>query len=271
LPYDSAVNGGAMKRICACACASVFAGFLLVSAACTRRSAENTEVNFFPLHADDTWIYAVERPLRNQRTRMTVRVRGERYVESLRRRCRLVDESYAGEDKEIDAPGAKPEVHPIAYYRENGFLYRALSLEYKGNELRDVGLGSGEERFLPETLGRDSSWESLTTAYNLGGGTGYDVRQSHRAAFESSVIEVPAGRFTGCIRVDTVAVHGGKHEGQYDANPIVLYYSDWYAPNVGLILTVQSNRPDTSAPGSGPPLSQIELLAYDVEGVRHGK
>ena len=108
----------------------------------------------------------------------------------------------------------------------------------------------------------------MTTAYDLGGGNGYDVRQTHRAVSEPSVIEVPAGRFTGCIRVDTVAVHGGKHDGQYDANPIVLYYSDWYAPNVGLIRTIQSDRPDTSVPGNGPPLSQIELLAYDVEGAK---
>jgi hypothetical protein len=237
----------------------------MLSAACTRHGVGNTQVDFFPLHADDTWIYAVDHPLRNLHTRMTVRVRGERYVESLHRRCRLVEESYAGDDNEIEARGAKPEIHPIAYYREKGFLYRALSLEYHGDELREVGLGSGEERFLPDTLGSDFSWDSLTTAYNLGGGNSYDVRQTHRTVSESGVIGVPAGRFAGCIRVDTVAVHGGKHDGQYEANPIVLYYSDWYAPNVGLVRTIESNRPDTSVPGSGPPLSQIELVAYDVE------
>ena len=98
---------------------------------------------FFRCTPDDTWIYAVDRPLRNLHTRMTVRVRGERYVESLRRRCRLVDESYAGNDNEIEAPGGKPEIHPIAYYRENGFLYRALSLEYRGRRgaRRRPGLG----------------------------------------------------------------------------------------------------------------------------------
>jgi hypothetical protein len=252
------------------ACASLLAGLLTLLAACTRHGAETGQVDFFPLHADDTWIYAVDRPLRNLHTHMTVRVRGERYVESLRRRCRLVDESYAGDDNGISAPTGKPEVHPIAYYRENGFLYRALSLEYHGKELHDAGLGSGEERFLPDALVRDAAWDSLTTAYDLGGGTGYDVRQSHRAVSESGVVEVPAGRFSDCIRVDTVALHGGKHGGQYDA-PVVLYYSDWYAPNVGLIRTIESNRPDTSAPESGPPLALIELLAYDVEGARSSR
>ena len=248
-------------------CGAVFAGLLTVSmAACTRNTADSTAVDFFPLHPDDTWVYAVDRPLRNLHTRMTVRVRGERYVETLRRRCRLVDESYAGDDTVIDAPDGKPETYPIAYYRENGFLYRALSLEYHGGELRDVGLGSGEERFLPDALNRGLAWDSLTTAYDLGGGSSYGVRQTHRAILESGPVEVPAGRFTGCIRVDTVALHGGKHDGAYDANPIVLYYSDWYAPGVGLIRTIQSNRPDGSAAGKGPPLSQIELLAFDVEG-----
>ncbi len=255
-----------MKRMRARACAGVVAGVLALAAAgCSRRTAEPRAADFFPLHADDTWVYEVARPLRNLRTRMTVRVRGERYVEALRRRCRLVDESYAGDDDQLDGPTGKPEIYPIAYYRENGFLYRALSLEYNGNELREVGLGSGEERFLPDALSRDLSWDSVTTAYDLGGGNGYGVRQSHRAVPETAEIAVPAGHFTGCIRVDTVALHGGKRDGAYDADPIILYYSDWYAPNVGLVRTVQSNHPDRT----GPPLSQVELLAYDVEGAKH--
>lgn len=258
-----------MSRVRARACAGVLAGLLTVSApACTRESPDTARADFFPLHPDDTWVYQVDRPLRNLRTRMTVRVRGDRYVQALRRRCRLVDETYAGDADQIDASDGKPEIYPIAYYRENGFLYRALSLEYRGSELRDVGLGSGEERFLPDTLSRELAWDSLTTAYDLGGGNSYGVRQTHRAMPEPDAIEVPAGRFTGCIRVDTVALHGGKHDGEYDADPIVLYYSDWYAPDVGLIRTIQSNRPDGSAAGKGPPLSQIELLAFDVEGAK---
>lgn len=240
--------------------------FMPCAAACTRPSRDGGQTDFFPLHAEDTWVYEVVRPLRNLRTRMTVRVRGEHYIDALGRRCRLVDESYPADDAPLgDTLGtsAKPEVYPIAYYRENGFLYRALSLEYRGNELRDVGIGSSEERFLPDGLGNDLAWDSVTTAYDLGGGNGYGVRQTHRAALEVRAIEVPAGRFTGCVRVDTVALHGGQRNGKYDADPIVLYYADWYAPNVGLIRTVESNRPD-----GGPALAQIELLAYDVEGAR---
>jgi hypothetical protein len=236
----------------------------LSAVGCARQPDTAAATDFFPLHPDDTWVYDVSRPLRNVHTRMTVRARGERYVNALRRRCRLVEESYAAGEALLDSPLAtavKPEIYPIAYYRENGFLYRALSLEYKGDDLEDVGLGSAEERFLPEGLERNPAWDSVTKAYDLGGGSGYDVHQTHRAAPERSNVEVPAGRFGGCIRVDTVALHSSRREGKAEGDPVVLYYSDWYAPNVGLVRTVQSSRPD-----GGPPLSQIELLAYDVEG-----
>jgi len=245
-------------------CASVAAVLcVLLAGACSRQEPGAGETDFFPLHADDMWIYEVVRPLRNEHTRMTVHVRGDRYVGAIGRRARLVDESYAGDDAPLlggEPRSPKPEVYPIAYYRKNGFLYRAFSLEYHGGELRDAGLASNEERFLPEGLGNNLAWDSVTTAYDLGGGNGYGVRQSHRAVLEPVVVEVPAGRFAGCVRVDTVALHSGQREGKYDADPIVLYYSDWYAPNVGLIRTVQSNRA-----GGGPPLAEIDLLAYDVQ------
>lgn len=261
-------DGYVMNRACARTCAGFVAGLLSLSApGCTRHRDGTTQADFFPLHAEDTWVYEVAQPLRNVHTRMTVRVRDERFIRALGRRCRLVDESYAALDApmgELSGNGAKAEVYPIAYCRENGFLYRALSLEYRGNELREVGLGSAEERFLPDGLRTNAAWDSITTAYDLGGGSGYGVRQTHRAAQESNVIDVPAGQFSGCVRVDTVALHAGRRDNQYDTDPIVLYYLDWYAPGVGLVRTIQSDRPD-----GHPALAQIDLLAYDVEGAKH--
>jgi hypothetical protein len=256
-----------MNRTCACACAGFVAGLLSWSVAgCSRDSGKGGGAEFFPLHDEDTWIYGVEQPLRNVRTRMTVRVRGERYITTLGQRCRLVDETYGGSDAAMVAAQGETQdqqVHPIAYCRKDGFLYRALSLEYHGKEVQEMGLGSGEERFLPEGLQSDLAWDSITTAYELGGGNGYDVKQRHRAVPETRVIEVPAGRFGGCVRVETIAVHGGRHDGKSEPDPVVLYYRDWYAPNVGLVRTTQSDRP-----GEGPVLAQIELLAYDVEGAK---
>jgi len=247
-------------------CVGLLAGLLASSPGCRRSDTESSAPNFFPLHADDTWVYEVTRPLRNERTRMTMRVRGERYMASLGRRCRLVDETYAGEDRTFGAAaadGGKPEIYPVAYCRIDGFLYRALSLEYRGGEVREIGLGSNEERFLPDGFGADVAWDSVTTAYDLGGGNGYGVQQTHWVVPDAGAVDVPAGRFTGCVRVETVALHTGRHDGVNDGEPVVLYYSDWYAPNVGLIRTLESNRPD-----GGPPLAQFELLAYDVEGAR---
>jgi len=244
----------------------LLASALVSGSACTRSSSETAAPNFFPLHVDDTWVYEVTRPLRNEHTRMTMRVRGERYLSTLGRRCRLVDETYSAEDAAFGVPAApsgKPEIYPVAYCRMDGFLYRALSLEYHGGEVREIGLGSKEERFLPVAFGTSLAWESVTTAYDLGGGNGYGVQQTHWVVPDSGLVEVPAGRFTGCVHVETVALHAGRHAGANEGEPIVLYYSDWYAPDVGLIRTLQSNRPD-----GGPPLAQIDLLAYDVEGTR---
>jgi len=227
--------------------------------ACERSRPTDSNVNFFPLHAEDTWVYEVTRPLRNRRSRMTVRARGDQYVAALKRRCQLVEESYSPDEDN----GGRPETYPIAYYRENGFLYRAMSLEYRDGELQDIGLGSSEERFLPDQPTADSTWESRTTAYKLGVQESYGVTQHHRAALDPDTITVPAGSFSRCLRVDTVAVHRGKREGKDDDRPVILYYADWYAPNVGLVRTLQWSRPD-----GGPPLAKIELVAYDVEGAR---
>ena len=249
------------------ACVGLLAGMLAVSSpGCTRSADDRGSPDFFPLHSEDTWVYDVVRPLHNERTRMTVRVRGDRYIQPLGRRCQLVDETYAAGTTALglsSGAAAQPELYPVAYCHKDGYLFRALSLEYDGREIRDIGLGSSEERFLPDGLRSDLSWDSVTTAYNLGGGTTYGVHQTHRTVLEAVPINVPAGWFNGCVRVETVALHQGQHEGKYDGDPIVWYYTDWYAPNVGLIRTTQSTRPD-----GGPPTAQIELVSYDVEGAQ---
>lgn len=247
-----------MKTVPRWLAAVVFAGEGL--AACHRTEPKAPTATFFPLHAEDTWVYEVARPLSNQRSRMTVRARGDQFIQVLHRHAHLVEESYAADEEN----GGRAETYPIAYYRENGFLYRALSLEYRDGQLHDVGLGSSEERFLPDALAANVSWESLTTAYDLGPNDRYGVTQQHRAVLDPAPIAVPAGQFVGCLRVDTVAVHKGQRGGRTDERPLILYYEDWYAPNVGLVRTVQSSRAD-----GGPALAQIELLAYDVEGARH--
>ncbi len=236
-------------------------------AGCRGDERAGTGPDFFPLHTDDTWTYEVHHVLRNERTRMTVRVRDERYVEALGRRCRMVEETYATEASlfSIQRPPTRPrsELYPVAYYHDEGYLFRSLALEYRDNDIRPVGIGTSVERFLPEGLRTDLSWADESTAFDVGGGAGYVVRQTHWSRIEDELVQVPAGTFRGCVRVDTVAVHGEKGEARDSNSPVVLYYSDWYAPNVGLIRSVQRNRS-----GGGPPTAQVELLSFDVAGAR---
>jgi hypothetical protein len=219
------------------------------------------EADFFPLHPDDTWLYEVGQPMRNRRLRMTVRVRGKEFVKSVGRRCDVVEEIYGPQN-----PVARDEPverYPIAYYRDGNFLHRVLSLEYRDGEVAEAGLDSFEERFLPLGLAAAASWDGQTRAYVLGPDNDYRVLQQHEARPAEEVVDVPAGRFRDCIRVDTRALHATTRGGRPDDAPMTLYYTDWYAPNVGLIRSVQHSRPD-----GGPPLAEILLLAYDVEGVR---
>ncbi len=258
-----------MPRAVTSAVIGLLAGLLSVGdIGCERSDRQRPAPDFFPLHADDSWVYEVLRPVRNERTRMTVRVRDERYIPSLGRRCRLVDETYAIEGLLGSLSGRETpprvEMHPVAYYRKDGFLYRSMSFDYRGQELLDTGIGSVDERFLPDGLGHGIAWESSTTAYDLGGGIDFGVGQTHWTASTAESVDVPAGRFGGCVRVDTVALHGSHRRDKGQELPVVLYYTDWYAPDVGLVRSQQSDQP-----GGGTPAVLIELLSYHVATAAH--
>src|SRR5215470_3467560 len=116
---------------------SVLAGCVaLAMNGCRQRDAYSARADFFPLHAEDTWVYEIARPADSVRTHMTVRVRGERYIQALGRPCRLVEESYRNVFPAVELPegGPGPELYPIAFCRTDGFLSRARPLEYRGEE-----------------------------------------------------------------------------------------------------------------------------------------
>jgi hypothetical protein len=164
--------------------------------------------------------------------------------------CRIVDEHYG------DRP---PEEHsPIVYCTEGGFLHRVMSLEYRGESLEDNGLRSGELRFLPINLGQTHDWEGRTNAYQLPDGSGFEVRQLHQVFIQPEALEVPAGRFELCARVDTTAVHSATGPDGAAVGPrVVYYYSDWYAPGVGLIRSEQRSA-------NAEVLATIELVSYQI-------
>ena len=146
------------------------------------------------------------------------------------------------------------EQEPVLYYRDQGFLHR-LFLTRQGGKLVPAS-GSGDTRFLPAVLEAGASWDSATVAFQVQTGeTGFQVTHRHVLNLERDVVRVPAGSFSNCIRVDTYSSHGpgsGAH-----GDEIVFYYSDWYAPGVGLVRTQQWDDEKRTRERS-----RIELLDY---------
>jgi hypothetical protein len=164
--------------------------------------------------------------------------------------CRIVDERYG------DRPAG--ERSPIVYCAERGFLHRVMSLEYRGQSLEDNGLRSGELNFLPIDLAKTPAWEGRTSAYQLPDGSGFEVRQLHQVFVQREPVDVPAGRFEGCARVETTAVHSATGpDGSAIGTRIVYYYSDWYAAGVGLIRTEQRSA-------AAEVLATVELVGYQI-------
>ena len=233
-------------------CLALLAVVALSGQASCRSSGRPDPSAYFPLRVDDTWVYEIARPADLDRARLLIRARGDQFVEPLRKRAHVVEERYAAD---ADDPPGEPTL--LAYYQEEGFVHRAMSLEYKGAEIVEFGPHAAEQRFLPLVLDERSRWRGKTTAYDVPGGTGYAVEQEHAAVGEPETIEVPAGRFQGCIRVDTVAVQTLQADGRISGKPSVLYYRDWYAPDVGLVRSRLSNRAD-----HGAVLAETTLISF---------
>ncbi len=245
------VGVGLLLRSGAVALAVVTAG----CAARVPRSRPPSITDFFPLTPSSHWEYVVNRHTAATPLRLDATVRTNEFMGPNGHACRVVDEGYG------DRPAEEPT--PIVYCTEGGFLHRVMSLEYRGEALEDNGLRSGELKFLPVNLGATTTWEGRTNAYQLADGSGFEVRQLHQVYLQNEPIDVPAGRFAHCARVETTAIHSATSP---DGNPvgprIVYYYSDWYAPGVGLVRTEQRSA-------TGEVLATVELVTYHVAEEAH--
>jgi hypothetical protein len=216
------------------------------------RPAAVAPASFFPLDPNSRWEYAVSRQAGHERFQFTATVQQDDFVAPDGQACRIVDERYT------DIAGGTR--FPVLYCSKGGFLHRVMSLEYRGDALEDNGLKSGELKFLPTDLAQVQTWEGWTNAYRLPDGSGFEVRQLHERVPEPEEVAVPAGRFDGCVRVDTTAIHSATGADGRPVGPrIVFYYSDWYAPGVGLVKTEQRNA-------QAEVLATIELVAYAIGG-----
>src|SRR6266851_3061993 len=120
------------------------------------------------------------------------------------------------ENYEIDRGG----VRPVLYYSNEGFLNRLSGLEYVGKRAQAP-----------------------------------TIAQSHRSFAEPEEIVTQAGRFKGCLRIETEARFSG---GAYE-QPMILNYREWYAPAVGLVKSLA-----TKDGFQGQVLESVELLKFQT-------
>lgn len=236
-----------LRRVCG-------AVIVLAAAGCgvAVRHGRDTETSFFPLAPRSHWEYVVSRRAGRESFRFVATVRQDEFHAADGRACRIVDERYTDV--------SEAERFPVVYCAEGGFLHRVMSLEYRGETLEDNGLRSGELKFLPTDLSHVDAWEGRTSAYRLPDGSGFEVQQYHQVKHGLERTVVPAGDFPRCVRVETTAVHSAVGaDGQPVGPRVVYYYSDWYAPGVGLVRTEQRD------PQAGV-VATIELVTYEIGG-----
>lgn len=205
---------------------------------------------FFPLKPNMMWMYRVQSKSQQREYVVTDTVVGERYVPALKLTGAVVQEFY-----NLDRAGLRP----IIYIQKGGYLTRLSGLDYVKDEITPPAWGRAiEEDFLPERLSPDTIWQNKLFPYGKLPG-GFDVAQSHRSFREMRTVAVPAGRYAGCIRIETLAQYEGEAYSRR-RDVLKLAYEDWYAPNIGLVRTIAYQ----GGP-SGPEMERVELLRFDAD------
>ena len=152
------------------------------------------------------------------------------------------------------APEAKSTV---AYLRKDGFLLRYPWLDSENGTVWDTNLGEGIERVLPSPYTGERSWDAglQTKAWPLEGGQ--QVSASAHARIDPVAVQVPAGTFRNCLRVETRTTSRVADPRRKTAE-FHLHYTEWYARGVGLIKAISSE-------GEGTPTKSVtELVSYRV-------
>ncbi len=202
---------------------------------------------FFPLTPDSVWTYRIES--KSQRTTYVVtdKAVGEKYVPSLNITGQVVEEYY-----NLDRGGTRP----IVYVTKGGYWSRLSGLDYAKEDIQAPAWGRSEEgQFMPAILTPDLNWSSRIFPFGHLPGS-FDIRQMHRTYFESADVVVPAGHFSGSMRIETEALYEG---GSYakEGKPLRLVYEDYYAAHVGLIETVA-----LEGGIHGPEMERVELIRF---------
>ena len=220
----------------------------------TPKLAEPAPVErYFPLAARSRWTYRIQELRKNFDYVNRVRVFGPKHLDAINKEVVEVEESYSSTGNGVFL---LEEQEPVVYFREAGYLNR-IFLTQQGGKFVPAS-GSGDSRFLPEVIVPGSSWDSDSQAFRVGTDLGFKVAHRHTIVLEPKAITVPAGTFKDCVRIDTFSTHG-PGSGKTPDEELTFYYSDWYAPGVGLVRTQQWDDAERSKERT-----RIELLDYDV-------
>lgn len=214
--------------------------------------AENGKLpleTYFPLATSSRWTYRINDFSKRWTYQNKVRVQGPKRYERLSDQAIEVIERYSSDT----APFYVEESEPVVYFRKDGYLHRVFMTQQAGKLVQSSG--SGDSRFLPTTLVPGSSWESDSEAFRVGE-LGFNVKHRHDVVREAKAIRVPAGAFENCIRIDTSSAQPNSAK---DGGELVFYYSDWYAPDVGLVKTEHWDDK-----GRKNLRTRIELLDYEI-------
>jgi hypothetical protein len=203
--------------------------------------------DFFPLARDSVWTYKVDSKSQHNTYVVTDKAVGEKYVPSLNLTGEVVEEYY-----NMDRGGTRP----IVYITKNGYWTRLSGLDYSKEDIQAPAWGRSEEgEFMPAVLMPGINWKSQIFPFGHMPGS-FDIRQLHRTFFESTDVVVPAGHFTGCMRIETEALYEGGSYAKL-SKPLRLVYEDYYAPHVGLDKTMALENTIR-----GPEVERVELIRF---------
>ncbi len=175
---------------------------------------------FFPLNPGSTWTYRVV-----DKNLGTTNIITDRAMDK-----QLISSATGGEAVSVGSLSAGDSKSTILYVTEGGYINR-VSVD------GPTWIRFEETRFLPQLLKPGLIWSNSFFPFgHLREALAFHVVQHHRTFLESGDVVVPAGRFPGCIRIETEAEY--QRNIPQSAPSLRLRYIDWYAANVGLVRTV---------------------------------
>jgi hypothetical protein len=231
-----------------------FFGLILILvqlAGCQKRAPFNPALapRFFPLRPGLTWIYR-ESFSNGASETITDRVLKSDQSGTLRGGA-LVVSDYSGLDGSRSVRADTPKSYPaqlteaeIHYVVKGGYISRIINLG-------GASAIHEQDGFLPQYLWPDTVWSS--TQFDI-----LKIIQTHRSVLEADEVVTPAGRFSGCMRIETEASYeSAVGIGGRAGIPGKRYFADWYAPDVGLVKTLV-----LTGGHDGHEIARIELLRF---------